>query len=103
MFQLYYHKDKGLTQSMIDRSKESNFEIMALTVDTIVGGNRERDLHTGFTTPPRLTLKSLMSFATHPAWALNYFTHPAYELSQLKDYVKEGLIFQYPLVTTLPA
>ncbi len=90
MFQLYYHKDKGLTQNMIDRSKDANFEILALTVDTIVGGNRERDLHTGFTTPPRLSLKSLMSFATHPAWALNYFTHPAYELSQLKDYVKEG-------------
>ena len=90
MFQLYYHKDKGLTNSMIDRSKEANFDALALTVDTIVGGNRERDLHTGFTTPPKLTLKSLMSFATHPAWAFNYFTHPAYELSQLKDYVQEG-------------
>lgn len=90
MFQLYYHKDKGLTNSMIDRSKEANFDALALTVDTIVGGNRERDLHTGFTTPPKLTLKSLLSFATHPAWAINYFTHPAYELSQLKDYVQEG-------------
>ncbi|MBN4059793.1 MAG: alpha-hydroxy-acid oxidizing enzyme [SAR86 cluster bacterium] len=90
MFQLYYHKDKGLTRSMIDRSKEANFDILALTVDTIVGGNRERDLHTGFTSPPRLTLKSLLSFATHPAWAFNYFTHDAFELSQLKDHVKEG-------------
>ena len=90
MFQLYYHKDKGLTNSMIERSKEANFDVLALTVDTIVGGNRERDLHTGFTTPPKLTLKSLMSFATHPAWAFNYFTHEAYELSQLKDYVQEG-------------
>jgi L-lactate dehydrogenase (cytochrome) len=90
LFQLYYHKDKGLTRSMIDRCKDSNFEAMALTVDTIVGGNRERDLHTGFTSPPRLTLKSLLSFATHPAWAFNYFTHERFELSQLKDYITEG-------------
>lgn len=90
LFQLYYHKDKGLTRSMIDRCKESGFDGMALTVDTIVGGNRERDLYTGFTTPPRLTLKSLLSFATHPAWAYNYFTHEPFELSQLKDYIKEG-------------
>ena len=90
LFQLYYHKDKGLTRSMIDRCKESNFDAMALTVDTIVGGNRERDLYTGFTTPPRLTLKSLLGFAMHPAWALNYFTHEKFELSQLKDYVTEG-------------
>ncbi len=90
MFQLYYHKDMELNNSMIDRSKDAGFDILALTVDTIVGGNRERDLHTGFTSPPKLTLKSLLSFATHPAWAINYFTHEAFELSQLKDYVQEG-------------
>ena len=90
LFQLYYHKDKGLTHSMIDRCKENNFDAMTLTVDTIVGGNRERDLYTGFTSPPRLTLKSLLSFATHPAWAINYFTHEKFELSQLKDYITEG-------------
>lgn len=90
LFQLYYHKDKELTRNMMDRCKEANFDGLALTVDTIVGGNRERDLYTGFTTPPRLTLKSLLSFMTHPSWAFNYFTHEKFELSQLKDYVKEG-------------
>jgi L-lactate dehydrogenase (cytochrome) len=90
LFQLYVHRDKGLTRSMIERCKEANFDAMALTVDTIVGGNRERDLYTGFTSPPRLTLKSLASFALHPAWALNYFARERFELSQLKDYVQEG-------------
>ena len=90
LFQLYVHKDKGLNKSMIDRCKESNFDVMALTVDTIVGGNRERDLYTGFTSPPKLTLKSLFSFAMHLGWTFNYLTHSKFELSQLKDYVKEG-------------
>jgi L-lactate dehydrogenase (cytochrome) len=90
MFQLYFHKDRGLTNSMIERCIAANFDVLALTVDTITGGNRERDLRTGFTSPPRLTLKSLMSFAAHPQWAVNYFTHEKFELPQLKDYVKEG-------------
>ena len=90
LFQLYVHKDKGLNNSMIDRCKDSNFDVLALTVDTIVGGNRERDLYTGFTSPPRLTLKSLLSFAIHPNWAFNYFIHPRFELSQLKDFIGEG-------------
>jgi L-lactate dehydrogenase (cytochrome) len=90
LFQLYVHKDKGLTRGMIDRCKACHFDALALTVDTIVGGNRERDLHTGFTTPLKLNLRSLMSFMTHPRWAMNYFTHERFELSQLKDYVKEG-------------
>ena len=74
---------------MVDKCKEANFDAIALTVDTITG-NRERDLKTGFTSPPRLTLSSLFSFAFHPMWAINYFTHKKFELSQLKDYIKEG-------------
>ena len=90
LFQLYFHKDRGLTNSMIDRCLAANFEALALTVDTITGGNRERDLRTGFTSPPRLTLASLLSFALHPMWAFNYFTHEKFELPQLKDHVTEG-------------
>jgi len=90
IFQFYFHKDRGLNDSMIEKCKEAKFDAIALTVDTITGGNRERDLKTGFTSPPRLTLASLISFALHPMWAFNYFTHKKFELSQLKDYIKEG-------------
>ena len=58
MFQLYVHKDKGLNRAMIDACKAARFDAIALTVDTIVGGNRERCLRTGFTSPPRLTPRS---------------------------------------------
>src|SRR5260370_2708151 len=75
---------------MIERCIAANFDVLALTVDTITGGNRERDLRTGFASPRRLTLKSLLSFATHPRWAADYFMHEKFELPQLKDYVKEG-------------
>lgn len=90
MFQLYYHKDKGLTWGMLERCKEAQFDAVALTVDTIVGGKRERDLVTGFTSPPRLTPRSVLSFAAHPHWTLNYLLRDKFELSNLKDYVSEG-------------
>jgi L-lactate dehydrogenase (cytochrome) len=90
MFQLYFHKDRGLNNLMIEQAKEAKFDVLALTVDTITGGNRERDVRTGFTSPPRLTPGSLLSFALHPRWAFDYFTHEKFELSQLKDYVEEG-------------
>ena len=32
---------------MIDKCKSYNIDVLALTVDTITGGNRERDLKTG--------------------------------------------------------
>ncbi len=90
LFQLYVHKDKGLNKSMLDKCKESKFEALCLTVDTIVGGNRERDLYTGFTYPLKLSIKSMLEFITKPSWGINHITHKKFELSQLKDYIKEG-------------
>ena len=90
MFQFYFHKDRGLNNNMIERAKAANFDVLALTVDTITGGNRERDLRTGFTSPPRLTLASLFSYMCRPKWTVNYLTKPKFELPQLQDYVGEG-------------
>jgi L-lactate dehydrogenase (cytochrome) len=90
MFQFYFHKDRGLNISMLERAKASNFDVLALTVDTITGGNRERDLRTGFTIPPKLTLASLLSFGLKPAWLFNYCTSPRFELPHLQDHIKEG-------------
>ena len=90
MFQFYFHKDRALNDAMIDLAIEAKFDVLTLTVDTITGGNRERDLRTGFTTPPRLSPSSLFQFGIKPAWALNFLFREKFELSQLKDHVKQG-------------
>src|ERR1019366_4640791 len=51
--QFYYHRDRGLNRAMMQRAKEAGVEVMMLTVDSITGGNRERDLRTGFSIPFR--------------------------------------------------
>ena len=90
LFQLYVHKDKGLNAAMIAACKAAKFDAIALTVDTIVGGNRERCLRTGFTSPPRITPSSALSFAMHPRWTLDYLLREPFELSNLKDHLDEG-------------
>ena len=90
LFQLYIHKDKGLTDNLIERCKKSGFKSMCLTVDAIVAGNRERDHRTGFSTPPRLTLSSLLSFALHPRWSLNYLFRKKFELSNIIHTTDKG-------------
>ncbi len=90
LFQLYVHKDKGLNAAMVAACKAAKFDAIALTVDTIVGGNRERCLRTGFTSPPRITPSSALSFAMHPRWTLDYLLREPFELSNLKDHLDEG-------------
>lgn len=90
LFQLYVHKDKGLNRSLIERCKAAKFDAIALTVDTIVAGNRERCLRTGFTSPPRFTAGSALSYATHPGWTLNYLFRERFALPNLEAHVDAG-------------
>ena len=90
MFQFYFHKDRGLNQALLEQAKAAQFDVLALTVDTITGGNRERDLRTGFTSPPRLTWRSALSFALHPNWTLNYLLRRKFDLPALQAHVQEG-------------
>jgi len=90
LFQLYVHKDQGLNTSLIERCKAAGFDAIALTVDTIVAGNRERCLRSGFTTPPRFTPSAVWSYATRPRWALDYLFREKLRLANLDSHVVEG-------------
>ena len=90
MLQLYVHKDEGLNQSLVERARASGFDCLTLTVDTIVGGNRERCLHSGFTSPPRFTAASVWEYATKPSWALNYLFREKFSLPNLAGHLPEG-------------
>ena len=90
LFQLYIHKDRGLTNNLIERCDRANFDAMCLTVDTVVAGNRERDHRTGFSTPPRLTLGSLLSFMLHPDWSLNYLFREKFTLANIVHMTEKG-------------
>ncbi|RYY17197.1 MAG: alpha-hydroxy-acid oxidizing protein [Alphaproteobacteria bacterium] len=90
VYQFYFHKDRGLNREMMARAKTAGIEVMMLTVDSITGGNRERDKRTGFSIPFRLNLTGLMQFAMRPAWGINYVTHESFKLPQLDNHVDMG-------------
>lgn len=83
MFQVYIFKDRGLTRELVARCKATNYRALCLTVDTPVAGNRERDHVTGMSLPPRLTLRSLLSFAASPAWSFQFLRDPDFRLANV--------------------
>jgi len=90
VYQFYFHKDRGLNRAMMQRAKEANVDVMMLTVDSITGGNRERDLRTGFSVPFRLTMAGMLEFARKPMWGINYVTHERFSMPQLDAHVDFG-------------
>ena len=87
VYQFYFHKDRGLNKAMMESAKNAGIQVMMLTVDTITGGNRERDLRTGFSIPMRLNLAGLWQFVSKPMWGINYVTHEKFSLPQLQEHI----------------
>jgi isopentenyl diphosphate isomerase/L-lactate dehydrogenase-like FMN-dependent dehydrogenase len=58
-FQLYCFRDEGITKALMDEAVEAGFEAIVVTVDAPRGGNRERDLRTGFRIPEDLGVPSV--------------------------------------------
>ena len=71
-YQLYVFKDRGITYDFVRRCKEHQYKALVLTVDTPLGGRRERDLHHGMTIPPKLTARTVLEAGLHPNWWIPY-------------------------------
>ncbi len=67
MYQIYVFRDRGLTESFVERCKASGYKALCLTVDTPVAGNRERD-HVYGIASGGLNLRSVLSVLRHPGW-----------------------------------
>ncbi|WP_267383001.1 MULTISPECIES: alpha-hydroxy acid oxidase [unclassified Sphingomonas] len=87
VFQIYIFKDRGLTAEFVARCRAAGFHGLALTVDTPVAGNRERDRVSGLSLPPKLTLRSLLSFALHPSWSIPAMTGSKFDLANVSHKV----------------
>ncbi|EAZ94357.1 alpha-hydroxy acid oxidase [Crocosphaera chwakensis] len=60
-FQLYIHKDKGLTKALVERAEKAGYTAICVTVDAPMLGKREIDIRNQFTLPESLKLANLVS------------------------------------------
>ncbi|BAZ17009.1 FMN-dependent alpha-hydroxy acid dehydrogenase [Calothrix sp. NIES-4071] len=62
-FQLYIHKDKGLTRALVERAFAAGYKALCLTVDAPMLGQRERDKRNEFVLPSGLHLANLTNMS----------------------------------------
>ena len=84
MFQVYIFKDRALSLEFVQRAKASKFDSICITVDSSISGNRERDLYSGLSFPPKLTPASFFKFAAKPGWSIPFLTSKkGFEMSNI--------------------
>lgn len=60
-FQLYVHKDRVFTQTLVARAEEAGYDALVVTVDTPLLGRRLRDERNAFSLPAGLEMANLTS------------------------------------------
>jgi L-lactate dehydrogenase (cytochrome) len=76
-FQLYLTRDRVQSYDLVDRAAASGYTALVVTVDTVVAGNRVRDLRNGLSIPPELTLATIASVASKPSYWYQLLSGPS--------------------------
>ena len=82
-FQLYILTDTGLTRELVDRAAACGYRVLVVTVDTVVGGRRVRDVRNGLTVPPQLTVRTIAGIGSRPGYWLRMLRSPAMTFANL--------------------
>jgi L-lactate dehydrogenase (cytochrome) len=76
-FQLYLTHDRVQSYDLVERAASSGYTALVVTVDTVVAGNRVRDLRNGLSIPPALTMKTIASVGAKPGYWYQLLSGPA--------------------------
>jgi L-lactate dehydrogenase (cytochrome) len=76
-FQLYLTKDRVQAYDLVDRARDNGYAALVVTVDTVVAGNRVRDLRNGLSIPPALTWQTVASVGAKPGYWYRLLSGPA--------------------------
>lgn len=67
-FQLYVWRSRQRMLALLERAWAAGARVLVLTVDTVVGPNREYNLRNGFGIPLKPSLRAGIDLARHPRW-----------------------------------
>src|SRR5882757_3216468 len=87
-FQLYMFRDRGFSQSVIERARAAKCSALFVTVDLPMRGQRHADLKNGLTVPPRLTARNAFDIATKPAWLIEVLLGRRKTFGNVEAYLK---------------
>jgi L-lactate dehydrogenase (cytochrome) len=99
-FQLYPTTDQSINADLISRARASGFEALVVTVDTQIGGRKLRDIRSGFTLPPRVTLNSFGEILRKPGWWMNIVSSLPLKL-YIADYFEQDVGMASPRLMNL--
>ncbi len=87
-FQLYVMRDRGFSESLMQRALAANCSALCLTLDLQVLGQRHRDIKNGLSTPPKPTPQVMLDLLFKPRWCLQMLQTKRRQFGNIHGHVK---------------
>jgi L-lactate dehydrogenase (cytochrome) len=88
-FQLYVFRDRGFSESVIERARLAGCTALFVTVDLPLRGQRHADIKNGLEVPPRLKPRNAFDMLTKPAWTASVLMGKRKTFGNIQAYLKQ--------------
>lgn len=89
-FQLYFVKDRGVVEALIERAKAANCSALLLSMDLHVRSSRYREQKHGLVAPPKVNLANIWDGLVHPRYLLSMVGSKHHTFGNLESIVPDA-------------
>lgn len=90
-FQLYPWGGKDVAQRLVDRAASAGYGALVITLDSLIPGNRERDIRNRFAHALHFSPKIVYDALTHPRWVVStWFKRGMPRFENLAEFLPPG-------------
>jgi len=90
-FQLYHPADDSVRDDILARAEAAACPILVLLCDVPTFGFRPKEIRSGLSMPPKMTLNNIFQILGKPNWALQTLKHGQPNFETLKPYMPKNL------------
>ncbi len=90
-FQLYHPTENKLRDDILRRLKDVQCPVLVVLVDVPSFGLRYREIKSGLSMPPKMTVRNVLQGASCPTWGIETLRAGIPSFATLKPYMEKGL------------
>ncbi len=90
-FQFYYPATSEVRDDLIKRAEAAGVEVLVLLCDVPTFGYRPREIRSGLSMPPRMTLRNILQMLARPQWTQAALRKGTPHFANLMPYMPKGL------------
>jgi len=90
-FQLYHPTEDRLRDDILKRLREVECPVLVVLVDVPAFGLRYREIKSGLSMPPKMTVSNVLQAVARPLWGIKTLQHGIPSFATLKPYMDKGL------------